>query len=56
MQFKINSNNSISVIYEKNSLNFGEIVNYLNKNDIKIVDIITEDGDLEDVFVQLTNR
>ncbi len=56
VQFYINSNNSISVIYEKNSINFGEIVNFLNKNDIKIVDIITEDGDLEDVFVQLTNR
>ena len=56
VQFYVNSNNSISVIYEKNSLNFGEIVNFLNKNDIKIVDIITEDGDLEDVFVQLTNR
>ncbi len=56
VQFYINSNNSISVIYEKNSLNFEEIVNFLNKNDIKIIDIITEDGDLEDVFVQLTNR
>ena len=56
IQFKINSNDSISVTYEKNSLNFGEIINYLNQNDIKILDIITEDGDLEDVFVQLTNR
>jgi ABC-2 type transport system ATP-binding protein len=56
IQFKIGSNKSISVIYEKNALNFGEIINYLSKNNIKILDIVTEDGDLEDVFVQLTNR
>ena len=56
INFKISSNESISVTYEKNSLNFGEIINYLSKNNIKILDIITEDGDLEDVFVQLTNR
>ena len=56
IQFKIISENSISIIYEKNSFNFGEIINYLSQNDIKILDIVTEDGDLEDVFVQLTNR
>jgi len=56
IQFKIDSNESISVTYEKNSLNFGEIINYLSQNNIKILDIVTEDGDLEDVFVQLTNR
>tara|TARA_A100001015_G_scaffold309034_1_gene407733 strand:+ start:1525 stop:2454 length:930 start_codon:yes stop_codon:yes gene_type:complete len=56
IQFKVNSNESISVTYEKNSLNFGEITNYLNQNNIKILDIVTEEGDLEDVFVQLTNR
>ena len=56
IQFKVNSNESISVTYEKNSLNFGEIINYLNKNNVKILDIVTEDGDLEDVFVQLTNK
>ena len=55
MKFKINASDSISVTYEKNTLSFGEIINYLSQNDIKILDIITEDGDLEDVFVQLTN-
>ena len=53
---KIISKNSISVTYEKNSLDFGEIVNYLNQNNIKIIDIATEDGDLEDVFVHLTKQ
>jgi ABC-2 type transport system ATP-binding protein len=56
VQFKINSKNSILVIYEKNSLNFEEIINFLSKNEIKVLDIVTEDGDLEDVFVQLTNN
>ena len=56
INFKINSKNSILITYEKNSLDFGEIVNYLNQNNIKIEDISTEDGDLEDVFVQLTKH
>ena len=54
INFQIESKNSISLTYEKNLLDFGEIVNYLNQNNIKIEDISTEDGDLEDVFVQLT--
>jgi len=56
INFKIYSKNSILITYEKNSLDFGEIVNYLNQNNIKIEDISTEDGDLEDVFVQLTKH
>ena len=56
INFKINSENSILATYEKNSLDFGEIINYLNENNIKIEDISTEDGDLEDVFVQLTKH
>ena len=56
INFKINSKNSIVITYEKNSLDFGEIVNYLNQKNVKIEDISTEDGDLEDVFVQLTKH
>ena len=56
INFKISSKNSLLVTYEKNSLDFGEIINYLNENGIKIEDIYTEDGDLEDVFVQLTKH
>ena len=56
MKLKISASDSISVTYEKNTLSFGEIINYLSQNDIKILDIVTEDGDLEDVFVQLTNK
>jgi len=56
VKFKINSKNLISVTYEKGLLNFGEIISYLNQNGIKIKDVSTEDGDLEDVFVQLTKH
>ena len=56
LKFKIISKNLITASYEKRSLNFGEIVNYFNQNNIKIEDIATDDGDLEDVFVQLTKH
>ena len=56
VQFKIGLENTLSITYEKNSLNFTEITDYLSKNQIKILDIVTEDGDLEDVFIQLTNH
>ena len=56
IEFKIISKNLISATYEKSSLNFGEIINYFNQNNIKIEDIFTDDGDLEDVFIQLTKH
>ena len=54
--FKSETNNFITAIYEKNSYKFDDVANVLNKNNIKILDITTEDSDLEDVFVQLTNH
>ena len=56
IQFKIISKNLIRATYEKNSLDFGEIINYFNQNNLKIEDIATDDGDLEDVFIQLTKH
>ena len=56
VQFKSNSEDTITAIYEKNSYSFDDVVNILKKKNIKILDIATEDGDLEDVFVQLTNH
>ena len=56
IKFEIISKNLITASYEKNSLNFGEIINYFNQNNLKIEDISTDDGDLEDVFVQLTKH
>ena len=56
IKLKIISKNLISATYEKGSLDFRELINYLNQNEIKIEDISTEEGDLEDVFVQLTKH
>jgi len=56
IKLKIISKNLISATYEKGSLDFREIINYLNQNEIKIEDITTEEGDLEDVFLQLTKH
>ena len=56
VQFNSKSKNSITAIYEKNSYKFDDISNVLKKKKIEILDITTEDGDLEDVFVQLTNH
>ena len=56
VQFNSKDKNTITAIYEKNSFKFDDIANILKKNNIEILDIATEDGDLEDVFVQLTNN
>ena len=55
VQFKIH-NNTITAIYEKKSRNIKDILELLSKNNLEILDILTEDGDLEDVFIQLTNN
>jgi ABC-2 type transport system ATP-binding protein len=56
VQFNSKNANTVTAIYEKNSFRFDDIANVLKKNKIEILDISTEDGDLEDVFVQLTNN
>tara|TARA_B100001248_G_scaffold253868_1_gene231599 strand:+ start:179 stop:1108 length:930 start_codon:yes stop_codon:yes gene_type:complete len=50
-----NIGNVLIVSYEKDKLNIDKIIDYLNKNNVKILDLSTDDGDLEDVFVNLTN-
>jgi len=56
VKFSSKNNNQITAIYEKNSFKFADIANVLKKNNIEILDIATEDGNLEDVFVKLTNN
>ena len=48
--------NEISLSYEKNRIKIEEIINLIQKDDIKILDISTDDGDLEDVFLRLTKN
>jgi len=51
-----NEENELIVSYEKSSLNIIEIIKFLNDHNIKILDISTDDGDLEDVFIRLTKN
>ena len=51
-----NQPGQLIVSYEKSLLNIEELINYINKQNIKILDISTDDGNLEDVFVRLTKN
>ncbi len=48
--------NELILSYEKNSLSINEIIKFINEQNIKISDISTDDGDLEDVFIRLTKN
>ena len=53
----ISSNeNQLILSYDKSKLSINEIISFINKQDVKILDISTEDGDLEDVFIRLTKN
>jgi ABC-2 type transport system ATP-binding protein len=43
----------ICVSYEKSKIQIDELINLIKKNNVKIIDISTDDGDLEDVFFRL---
>ena len=43
----------IFVSYEKSKIHMEELIDLIKKNNAKIIDISTDDGDLEDVFLRL---
>ena len=43
----------ICVSYEKSKINIEELISLIKKNNVKILDISTDDGDLEEVFLRL---
>ena len=49
-----NNNNKLIVSYEKSKINIDTIISKLKEQNVKIIDISTDDGDLEDVFLRLT--
>ena len=49
------SNSLITAIYEKKKFKFDEITDIVKKN-AEIIDVSTDDGDLEDIFIKLTNN
>ena len=51
-----NNKNEICVSYEKNVLTMSELIEIFNKANIKIIDISSDDGDLEDVFINITKN
>ena len=48
-----NLENELSVSYEKSKISMEELIKLVKKNDVQILDISTDDGDLEDVFLRL---
>ena len=56
VKFFVESNDTIIVSYEKDSIDFEELTNYLKEKNLKILDISIDEGDLEDVFIQLTKN
>ncbi len=55
---KVLSNNGKKLVlsYEKSKLSIDSIISEIKRQDIKIQDISTDDGDLEDVFLRLTKN
>ncbi len=48
--------NEISLSYDKNELNIDQIIKLVQENGARILDLSTDDGDLEDVFLSLTKN
>ena len=48
--------NEISISYDKNKVSIEEIIELIKKTNVQIIDISTNDGDLEDVFFRLTKN
>ena len=47
--------NNIDAIYDKRKFKFDAIISVVKEN-AEIIDISTDDGDLEDIFLQVTNK
>ena len=49
-------NEKLVISYEKSKINIDIIISKLKADNVEIVDILTDDGDLEDVFLRLTKN
>ena len=54
IKFSYNSNNEITVLYEKKKHKIDQIINKVKNAGMEIYDISTDEGNLEDVFIDLT--
>jgi len=54
IKFYYNSKNEITALYEKEKHKIDQIINKIKNEGMEIYDISTDEGDLEDVFIDLT--
>ena len=54
IKFSYTSNNEITVLYERKKHKIDEIINKIKSTGMQIHDISTEEGNLEDIFIDLT--
>jgi len=51
-----NQENFLSLSYEKSQLSIDQIISFIKAKNVKIIDISTDDGNLEDIFLKLTKH
>ena len=56
IKFSYNSNNEISALYERKKHKIDEIINKVKNTGMEIYDISTDEGNLEDVFIDVTKN
>ena len=56
IKFMYESNNEITAIYERKKHKIDEIINKIKNEGMEIYDISTNEGDLEDVFIDVTKN
>ena len=56
IKFSYSSNNKITALYEKKKHKIDEIINKIKNSGMEIYDISTDEGNLEDVFIDLTKN
>ena len=54
IKFSYNNDNEITILYERKKHKIDEIINKIKNAGMEIYDISTDEGDLEDVFIDLT--
>ena len=51
-----NTDKELKISYDKSKIKLDKIINLIQSQNIEIIDIISDDGSLEDVFFKLTNE
>ena len=54
IKFFYNSNNEITTLYERKKHKIDQIISKVKNTGMEIIDISTDEGNLEDVFIDLT--